>query len=390
MTYSNKLDPELEALIGQCPDGSLRETRQVRNLLASIASTVDVIAIRFFDELVQPKPKPWIIKGVIAMGETSSWIAPPGKGKSTLLTDIAIHVGGLPEWRGYRVKQRAGTVYFALERANLVERRLAAYKRRDSLGSLPIAVAGQVIDLMNKGCVPAIVDAINRAQDKFGFLVGLAVFDTYSKGIAAGGGDENQARDQNIAIANLRRVIDQTGIHIATVGHTGKDESKGERGSNAKQADIDLEVQIRGDDLKSVVVTKANDQDHGELTNFKLEPYELGTDEDGDPIRTFILGRDVAETAAALAKRNLSDRQRLALQALANCYSGPAPAELQLPGGIQVVATDRWRDELFSRGILDKTASNPRTDFQRIRHQLAAKGLIGERNDLVWLVQCST
>jgi AAA domain len=48
-----------------------------------------------FDELTDAPPKPWLIKNVIARGETSSWIAPPGKGKSALLTDIAVHLAGV-------------------------------------------------------------------------------------------------------------------------------------------------------------------------------------------------------------------------------------------------------------------------------------------------------
>src|SRR4051812_45084344 len=38
-----------------------------------------------FADAEEIKQKTWIIKGVIAKGETSSWIAPPGKGKSVLL-----------------------------------------------------------------------------------------------------------------------------------------------------------------------------------------------------------------------------------------------------------------------------------------------------------------
>jgi len=58
-------------------------------------------------------------------------------------------------------------------------------------------------------------------------MFGLIVIDTYAKGIAANGGDEDKARDQNRAAANLRRVQSLVDIHIALVGHTGKDESRG-------------------------------------------------------------------------------------------------------------------------------------------------------------------
>ena len=242
------------------------------------------LPLTFFNDLTEsPSPKPWLIKGVLARDETSSWIAPPGKGKSSLLTDIAVHQGGGLDWRGFRTKGRSGVVYFALERADLVRRRLIAHKLRDGLRDLPIAVVSQTIDLLNRNCVDIIVATIQAAEQRFGCEVGLVIFDTYSKGIAAGGGDEDKAKDQNIVQANLRRVFDRgRHVHIAGIGHTGKDESKGERGSNARLADVDMQVQIAGDPIKTVTIKKANDQPEGVLTTFKLEPFDFGPDEDGE------------------------------------------------------------------------------------------------------------
>src|SRR5262249_39418387 len=150
-------------------------------------------------------------------------------------------------WRGYRFKERCAILYLALERADLVKRRLIAHLRRNNLPhNLPIVVCGRVIDLMNRNCVDLILGAIKRTEEHLGCPVGLVIIDTYAKGIAAGGGDENSAKDQNIVLANLRRVIDQVPVHIASIGHTGKDENRGERGSNAKVGDADLQVQISG------------------------------------------------------------------------------------------------------------------------------------------------
>jgi hypothetical protein len=173
------------------------------------------------DFVTAPPSKTWIIRDVIAHGEVSSWIGKPGGGKSALMTDIAVHVALGQDWRGYRTRQRSGVVYFALERADLVGRRFQAHRLRDGLlDDLPIAVSGVVIDLIGPGCVGAIADAIKRAQDEFKREVGLAIIDTRSKGIAAGGGDEDKARFQNVAAANLRRVIERTGVHIASIGGT--------------------------------------------------------------------------------------------------------------------------------------------------------------------------
>jgi hypothetical protein len=346
----------------------------------------DALALTFYNDITEPTPKPWLIKNVIARGETSSWIAPPGRGKSALLTDMSVHLAAGSDWRGYRTRGRSGVAIFALERADLTKRRLVAYRLRDSLDNLPIVVVGEIIDLMNKSCVDIIVDALKRAEVRFGCQIGLAIFDTYAKGIAAGGGDENQAKDQNIAVANLQRVIDRTGIHIATIGHTGKDEKKGERGSNAKLGHVDVEAQIKGDAVKTVIVNKANDQPEGALTSFRLEPYEFGKDDDGDPFRTFIVSKDVLTGDAS--DRKLSDKQQLAVDALVEVLLGPAaqpaPAEYGLPVNIKVVTEDEWMTELCRQGVLDPAASNKRARYTELRNALKRRKVIGARDNLVW------
>jgi hypothetical protein len=345
------------------------------------------LALTFFDELAETPPKPWLIKNVIARGETSSWIAPPGKGKSALLADIAVHAASAKDWRGHRTKGRSGVVYFALERALLVKRRFAAHRRRDDLPRLPIAVAGQVIDLMNRSCVDVILATIWEAEQHFACKVGLAIIDTYAKGIAAGGGDEDKAKDQNIVQANLRRVLDRVDMHIAGIGHTGKDESRGERGSNARLADVDVLVQVTGDTVKTVTVKKGNDQPEGVLTGFQLEPFDLGVDEDGDPVHTFIVGKEIY--AGAQADRPLSDRQKLALEALAEAilaHGRDAPREYGLPTDIKVVTTDEWKTELFRQNVLEASAPNPRARCRELRLALAARKMIGSCDDFVWPV----
>ena len=346
--------------------------------------------LTFFNQLTKPTLKPWLIKNVMARGETSSWVAPPGKGKSALLTEIAVHVAAGRDWRGFRSKGASGVVIFALERADLTNRRLTAHRLRDDLpAELPIAVAGDVIDLMNKSSVDIILATVKEAEQYFGCEAGLAIFDTYAKAIAAGGGDESVARDQNIALANLRRVLDRAHIHIAGIGHTGKDEERGERGSNARLADVDVMVQISGGETRTATVMKANDQPEGPLVSFQLEPFDFGRDEDGDPFRTFILSKDIITGITAKAS-HLSDQQRLALDALHETlltHGRDAPAEFGLSRGIKVAGADQWKAELHRRNVLDPGASNPRARFNELRNRLAAKWLIGMRDDLIWSAQ---
>ncbi len=351
------------------------------------------LPLTFFNDLTEnPPAKPWLIKNLMSRDETSSWIAPPGKGKSALLTDIAVHKAGGRDWRGFRTKGHSGVVYFALERADLVRRRLIAHKQRDDLEDLPIAVAGEIVDLLNRNCVNVILATIHAAEQRFACEVGLAIFDTYAKGIAAGGGDEDKAKDQNLVQANLRRVFDRgCHIHIAGIGHTGKDESKGERGSNARLADVDVQVQIAGDLIKAANIKKANDQPEGLLTSFKLEPFDFGPDEDGDLFRTFIVSTEIfTGEYGQRSSRKPSDRQILALRALAEVTMSQGrdpPPEYRLPPDIKVVAAEAWREEMLHCNALDRRAANPWARFKELRDGLSARNLIGSKDDFVWALR---
>jgi len=232
------------------------------------------------------------MKGLFARGETSSWIAPPGAGKSAALTCAAVYLAAGMNWRGFRVKERCGVLYLAFERADLVNRRLAAYKKKGFAG-LPIAVGREMIDLMTPTCVNIILETIREAEAHLGIKVGVVIIDTYAKGIALGGGDEDKAKDQGKCLAHLRRVQESTDVHIAIIGHTGKDESRGARGSNAHVADTDVQIQISASgEVKTARVIKANDQPCGTLLQFTMVSETLGMDDDGDPVTVSILSDD--------------------------------------------------------------------------------------------------
>ena len=84
--------------------------------------------------------------------------------------------------------------------------------------------------------------------------------------------------------------------------------------------------------------------------------------------------------------RPVSNRSKLALHALDEAvlsYGEPAPPSLHLYD-VKAVSIERWKDELFARGIIDREAKNPRTDLKRIKDALAASSLVGERDGLVW------
>jgi len=360
------------------PDGADGEINSAAAMVSETSSptpgrVTPPLKLTYFDDCGKTALRRWILKGIIARSETSAWVAPPGAGKSALLTEIALHCAAMIDWRGHRAKEAVGVVVFALERGDLFKRRLDFYRQRDNLHGLPIAVVDVVIDLLNPACVGTIVATVREAERNFGCGAGLLVFDTYNKGIAAGGGDEDRAKDMNRAAANLRQVHSrlENNAHIALVGHTGKDESRGARGSNAHLGDVDVMTQISGDTVKTAAVTKGNDQAERTLAVFKMEVVETGRDEDGEAVTTSIVSADHVEAEPRTKREKMTPNQ----QTLFGMLHTAGAAGLML---------EEWNSQARDAGIGTKR----KADLNDIRAALLSKGLVREYNGR-WTVRHS-
>src|SRR6266851_7142950 len=181
----------------------------------------------------------------------------------------------------------------------------AAHQRpADRQHLLLAAVVSSTIDLTKPDAFKKVIMTIREAEAAVGVPIGLVIIDTFAKLIAAGGGDENSAKDQGLVFANVQRVKNATETHVALIGHTGKDEARGMRGSNAALGDVDLMVTISGDLIRTATVTKANDAPEGQLFSFKSDVHHFGIDEDGDPITVNVVsGEDVQSLQSATKGR---------------------------------------------------------------------------------------
>jgi hypothetical protein len=282
-----------------------------------------------------------------------------------------VHLGaGSTDWHGFKIPSKRASVYFPFERADLVQKRIWAEAERDGLGEIPVAVCPGIINLMDPKCVTEIVGTMLAAEDKFGIEMGLGIFDTLNKGISAGGGDENQAKDQNRAWGHLRQVHDLMqryhSVHLIGVGHTGKDESRGSRGSNAGTGDNDVEFQISKDgDIKAVAINKANELPEGPLMRFHMEPYDTGLkDQDGDRIEVWIPGREtIAAPKIDKAGPKLTKNQQTMYSILRDAGTGGLTAE-------------QWNEKLRDVDIGVKR----KADIYDNRASLLGKHLVREFN----------
>jgi AAA domain len=339
-----------------------------------------------FNDLNPGTTPAYLVKGLIPrVGIVAVW-GPPKCGKSFWTFDLAMHSALSRDYRGRRVAP--GTVvYCAFEGAEGFKARAAAFRDYHHLGDVadvPFFLVPTRMNLVkdHAGLIASIREQIGSENPV------SVVLDTLNRSLA---GSESSDEDMTAYLGAADAIREAFDCAVIIVHHCGVDGTR-PRGHTSLTGTVDAQLAVKRDAAGNIVVTVEcmKDGPEGEVIASRLERVELGTDEDGDPITSCVVvpvDDDQLRAAHTLSNRRLSDRQRLALDALneAALSSGKsAPSEWQLPAGILIVGTDRWREELTRRGVIERDASNPRQDFKRLRQALAARKLIGDRDDFVW------
>ena len=102
-------------------------------------------SISYFEDFNRALKLDWVIKNLFAREHTSYLIAPPGGGKSALLSSAVTYLGVGKDWRGFKIPKRCASVIIPLERGSLVKKRIWAESAREGLGEVPVAVSPGMI-----------------------------------------------------------------------------------------------------------------------------------------------------------------------------------------------------------------------------------------------------
>jgi hypothetical protein len=287
------------------------------------------------------------------------------------------------DYRGRRV-QHGAVVYLALEGGKGFEARIEAFRQRhlrEEPDEVPFFLIADALNLVKDH--PELIDCI-RLQAK-GNLPVAVVIDTLNRSLT---GSESDDEDMAAYIRAADAIRHAFGCVVIIVHHCGVDATR-PRGHTSLIGAVDAQLAVKRDPAENIIVTveRMKDGPEGETIVSKLEAVEVGTHMDGDPITSCVVVPVDGSAIRTASTRKLSDRQRLALDVLADCAvdrGSPPPQSFGLPSGLVAVDVNAWRDEVYSRGVLDREAKSPREDFRRVKNSLQARGLIGERDGMVW------
>jgi hypothetical protein len=325
----------------------------------------------------------YVIKGILPANSLAVIFGPPGSGKTFFAIDAAMHVAARLEWRGRRVRQGL-VAYLAPEGPASALNRAIAWCDANQVGrGLPFVIGPDGLSLRSD--VDRVLDWIGEAETTTVEGLRLLVIDTLSR--AFGAADENASDAMGGFIACCDYLREQTGACIALVHHSGKDASKGARGSSLLQAAADTVIEVSD---RVATVAKQRDGETGAAYSFNLEVIELGKDEDGDPVTTCVA---VPSDAAPRPRgQMLTPSERNAFDALLEVLADgelrrDAPAALLIEGarmGQFVALIADWRTRAYARMGTDVDQQAKQKRFRRAVDGLQAKQRIEIFEDYAW------
>lgn len=216
------------------------------------------------DQLTTLPPVSWLVPGMLPARGLGFLYGASGHGKSFVAVDLGLSLASGIPYAGRPVARRYRVLYVLAEGSAGFYKRTAAWRLHNPHGD-PGDRFLTLPEPVNLGD-PNGVDSGYLAEIAAEHLADLVIVDTLARAMT--GADENSARDMGVFVANAEAVARRIGGLLLPVHHTGKDETKGMRGSSAAFGGADVVIGC----------TKSNDE-------VVLRNTKMKDDAEFDPVR---------------------------------------------------------------------------------------------------------
>jgi hypothetical protein len=225
-------------------------------------------------EIEAMPPPEWLIAGLIPEQGLVVPYGPPKAGKTFLVLSMALHIAAGKDWFGRAVKQGA-VVYIAGEGLGGLALRIKAMRARYEISAdVPFYVRPKAVNFRDPQMVAELVALVRETVGNQ--RVALVVIDTLAR--AMPGADENSAQEVGLVIAQCDLVKEHLRATVAPIHHTGKDQERGMRGSNAIHGAVDATFRIKaaGKGRVSMVNEDQKDGEPAPPMTFDMETVSVG------------------------------------------------------------------------------------------------------------------
>jgi hypothetical protein len=305
-------------------------------------------------------PVEFLVDGLIPERSFAMIYGQPGSGKSFLAIDMALSVAHGVDWQGKKVKQ-GPVLYIAGEGMGGFSKRWKAWSKHHGLENEPdMYLLPLAVNMMDEQDVARLVLTV----EEMGREWALVIIDTVARAIA--GADENAAQSIGMFVQSCDKVREAAGGTMLAVHHSGKDSSRGARGSNALLGALDTSVVVgKLDDVVTIKVEKQKDAEPIDEMSFNMVSVSVGVTD-----TSIVLERTDAPAARPKRKKPLAASHQRALTALQN---------LCAERGVRVPVSS-WH-EVHIRDCPDTSASTRAT----ARDALVDNGYVVIADGVCWI-----
>jgi adenosyl cobinamide kinase/adenosyl cobinamide phosphate guanylyltransferase len=224
-------------------------------------------------QVLDMEPQQWRVPNWLPSNAVVAVYAAPGIGKSFYALTLALEIARGGSWLGAQLNQEK-VLYIAAEKATTLRDRAEAWCAHHN-EMLPeeflLVSTPRPPQLSDPISVQALCELIKAENVRF------VILDTYAMMLQ--GIEENSSKESGVTIEALSQIRQATnGGTVLVVHHSGKDSSKGLRGSSALLAAVDLTIEIASNGLGRLQATvrKSNAgsepmPEHYTLTTVHLE-----------------------------------------------------------------------------------------------------------------------
>lgn len=291
----------------------------------------------------------WTIKNVIPQKGLVVMYGAPGSGKSFAALDMAMKISQTKtihsSWGEHKVKN-GRVVYVCAEAPNGFKNRIITYMLHYDFQFSELenfVIIDEAPNLISAIDVDRIISQIGTAD--------IIYFDTLA--CVMPGGDENAAKDMSLVISNCKKIIQATNATVVLIGHPGKDLDKGHRGWSGILGAVDTEIKVEAlGTAHTLTITKQKEGQSGKQYGFTLPVYQLGTDNDGDPITSCYFEPSEVLVTQKSKEEKLGIIQKLILDCLKQMPENPVMLEDLIVYAIKSIPqdsqkVDRRRDRII-------------------------------------------
>jgi putative DNA primase/helicase len=329
-------------------------------------------------ELRDLPPLAWRIRGVLPAAGLASMYGPSASGKSFLALDMAAAIASGRPWFDRRT-MAAPVVYCALEGEAGFRLRVAAW---EAVNGEPLPPGLRMMLQPFKLTEPQDVQDLAAAVLRMGGGA-VTILDTLNR--AAPTADENSSKDMGAILEACKALQAMTGGLVVVVHHTGKDATKGLRGHSSLFAALDAAIEVsRTGDRREWLVAKAKDGQDGEAQPFKLRVVELGNDDDGEPVTSCVVARDMAGSDIKRVKLPQGGNQRVVWDALGPLFKAGVFGKPGAPPNRPCIELEAAITAAAPRLMVEADRRTERT--RAAITGLVTRGLMGCNDGWLWCV----